>query len=189
MVTRRANPVLARVRSNPIRADDSISSARNAQMALTALSTYAKLSSERSLIFSRLATEFTDLLSPSISSTLMPISRKGKERAGSTNLSSTRLKRLWLGERNITFQRGPIGLVVRWDIRIDSLGFAESHLTLATKLPQECTFTEIIVLILGREADEKGVLDSLDGVFDSFVRKFGVEKAVQGIVGVVFESD
>lgn len=47
----------------------------------------------------------------------------------------------------------------------------------------------VIVLILGRDADEKAVLDSLDGVFDSFVRKFGVEKAIQGIVGVVFESD
>jgi hypothetical protein len=45
-----------------------------------------------------------------------------------------------------------------------------------------------LTLIAGREGDQKGVLDGLDGVFDSLVRRFGVERAVRTIVGVVFEG-
>jgi hypothetical protein len=45
-----------------------------------------------------------------------------------------------------------------------------------------------LALIVGREGDQKGVLDDLDGVFDSLVRRFGVERAVRTIVRVVFEG-
>ena len=36
--------------------------------------------------------------------------------------------------------------------------------------------------------DERGVWDGLEGTFDSLVRRFGVERAVRTIVGVVFEE-
>ena len=41
---------------------------------------------------------------------------------------------------------------------------------------------------LGRQLDEAGVFNSLHGVFDSLVRKFGVEKAVRILVKVIFEN-
>jgi hypothetical protein len=41
---------------------------------------------------------------------------------------------------------------------------------------------------VGREVDDRGVWDGLEGVFDSLVRRFGVERAVRTIVGVVFEE-
>jgi hypothetical protein len=37
--------------------------------------------------------------------------------------------------------------------------------------------------------DDRGVLDGLPGVFDSLVRRFGVDRAVRTIVGVVFEAE
>ena len=42
---------------------------------------------------------------------------------------------------------------------------------------------------LGRETDDRGVLDGLEGVFDSLVRRFGVERAVRTVIGVVFEDE
>jgi hypothetical protein len=113
------------------------SSARNAQMTLTALSTYAKSASQRSLVFSRLATEFPDLLPQRIYATMTPISKKGKQRAGTT-LSAHRRKRVWQGEQSITFQQGPITLVFRWDITVDTLGFAQNNISLATRFPESC---------------------------------------------------
>jgi hypothetical protein len=108
-------------------------------MALTALSAYAKISSQRSLIFSRLAQDLIDYLSGHISATITLISSdKGKERESDTSLPAHRGKRLWLGERNISFQRGSMGIVVAWDIVIDDLGFAGSKLSLATKFSQNC---------------------------------------------------
>ena len=44
------------------------------------------------------------------------------------------------------------------------------------------------LLMKGRDGDESGVLDKLFGVFDSLVRRFGVDRAVRTIVGVVFEE-
>jgi len=41
---------------------------------------------------------------------------------------------------------------------------------------------------VGREVDDRGVWDGLEGVFDSLVRRVGVERAVRTIVGVVFEE-
>ena len=41
---------------------------------------------------------------------------------------------------------------------------------------------------IGREVDDRGVWDGLEGVFDSLVRRVGVERAVRTIVGVVFEE-
>jgi hypothetical protein len=42
---------------------------------------------------------------------------------------------------------------------------------------------------VGRDGDERGVLDGLDGMFDSLVRRFGVERAVKTLVGVIFEDE
>jgi hypothetical protein len=44
------------------------------------------------------------------------------------------------------------------------------------------------MLIVGRETDQRGVLDDLEGVFDSLVRRLGVDRAVRTIIGVVFEG-
>jgi hypothetical protein len=110
----------------------------NIQIALTALSTYAKLSSERNRVFSRLAKNLVDLLPPALAATINTVSRKGKEREGETTLSIHRVQRLLLGERSITFQRDAVGLTVSWDIKVDSLGFAGSNLSIATKMPSNC---------------------------------------------------
>jgi hypothetical protein len=40
----------------------------------------------------------------------------------------------------------------------------------------------------GREIDDRGVLDGLPGVFESLVRRVGVETAVRTIVGVLFQE-
>lgn len=42
--------------------------------------------------------------------------------------------------------------------------------------------------MIGHDIDERGVLDGLAGIFDSLVRRNGVEKAVRTIVNVVFEE-
>jgi hypothetical protein len=111
----------------------------NAQIALTALSTYAKISSLRSLTFSRLAKDLVDFLPQYISASINLISSdKGKEVESDTLLPSHRRKRLWFGERSISFQRGSIGIIISWDIIIDSLGFAGSKLSIATKFSQNC---------------------------------------------------
>lgn len=110
----------------------------NAQVALTALSTYAKLSSQRSLIFSRLARDLTHLLPESVSSVISLVSRKGKEKEGAKTLPLHRMKRFWLGARSITFQRRALGIVISWDIKFDEAGFAQSHISLSTKIPQTC---------------------------------------------------
>jgi hypothetical protein len=44
-------------------------------------------------------------------------------------------------------------------------------------------------MVLGRDVDDSGVLDELTGVFDSLVRRFGVERAVKTVVGVIFEDE
>lgn len=66
------------------------------------------------------------------------VSRKGKERATDTSLPPHRAKKLWLGERSISFSRGAIGIVISWDIIIDPQGFAGSNISIATTLPQYC---------------------------------------------------
>jgi hypothetical protein len=111
----------------------------NAQIALTALSTYAKISSLRSLTFSRLAKDLVDFLPRYISSSINLISSdKGKEVESDTSLPPHRRKRLWLGERSISFQRGSLGIIISWDIIIDLLGFAGSKVSIATKFSQNC---------------------------------------------------
>jgi hypothetical protein len=117
-----------------------VQSTRNAQIALTALSTYAKISAQRSLIFSRLAKDFLNLLTPSLLSTINTVSRKGKEREGTTSLPVARLKRLFYGERAITFQQGVTAVIISWNIKIDPLGFAGSDLSIATKFPSNCNY-------------------------------------------------
>jgi hypothetical protein len=42
---------------------------------------------------------------------------------------------------------------------------------------------------IGRDGDERGVLDGLDGIFDSLVRRFGVERAVKTLMGAIFEDE
>jgi len=111
----------------------------NAQMALTALSTYGKISSHRARVFARLAMDLVDLLSPAHSSTMQIVSRKGKARASDASLAIYRAKKLWLGERSISFHRGAVGIVIIWDIVPDDLGFAGSKLSIASSLPQHCT--------------------------------------------------
>jgi len=131
----------------------SISSTCNAQIALTALSTYAKLSSQRSSTFSRLATDLSHLLPAPVSSTLTPVSRKGKERAGdTTRLPFHRAKKLWTGERAIAFQHGPLGVVVSWDIVIDAQGFAGTSVSIVSKVPLSCTFRPPFC-VEGKETD------------------------------------
>jgi len=117
----------------------SVATTFNAQMALTALSTYGKVSSHRALVFARLAGDLIDFLSPTHSSTMQIVSRKGKERASDSSLPIHRAKKLWLGERSISFHRGAVGIVIIWDIVLDDLGFAGSKLSLASSLPQNCT--------------------------------------------------
>ena len=107
-------------------------------MAQTALSTYAKISAQRSLIFSRLANDLLDLLPSSLSSSIRIVSKKGKEREGSMSLPISRIRRLFYGERSITFQRGAVAIVISWDIKIDSLGFAGSDLAVAPRIPLNC---------------------------------------------------
>lgn len=133
------SPFLNRYPPSPFKPDDSVQSTYNAQMALTALSTYAKLSSHRTLIFARLATDLPTLLSPAHAATMQLVSRKGKERAADAALPLHRSKRLWLGERAIVFRRGSVGIVVSWDIVIDELGFAGSKVSVASSFPLDCT--------------------------------------------------
>ena len=111
-------------------------------MALTALSTYAKLSSQRSLIFSRLAKDLADLVPTVVSASMNIVSRKGKERESDTSLPTRRAKKLYLGERSISFSRGSVKIIVSWDIRIDDEGFAGSKLSIASVVPRNCTATE-----------------------------------------------
>jgi hypothetical protein len=108
-------------------------------MGLTALSTYAKLSSQRSLIFSRLAKELADLVTPFVSASMNIVSRKGKERESDTSLPTHRAKKLYLGERSISFSRGSTRIIVSWDIIIDGEGFAGSKLSIAIVVPRNCT--------------------------------------------------
>jgi hypothetical protein len=130
------------------------------------------------------------LLPEYISSSIKHISsEKGKEVESDTYLPRHRGKRLWLGERSISFQRGSLGIIISWDIIIDSLGFAGSKLSIATKFSQNCNSLFENDLQLGRDVDDRGVLDGLPGVFDSLVRRFGVDRAVRTIVGVVFEEE
>lgn len=120
-------------------AADTLQSTSNAQMALTALSTYAKLSSHRALTFARLATDLQTLLSPARAATMHLVSRKGKERASESSLLLRRAKKVWLGERAIDFWRGAVGVVVTWDIIVDDLGFAGSKVSVASSVPRDCT--------------------------------------------------
>jgi hypothetical protein len=130
------------------------------------------------------------LLPEYISSSIKHIlSEKGKEVESDTYLPRHRGKRLWLGERSISFQRGSLGIIISWDIIIDSLGFAGSKLSIATKFSQNCNSLFDNDSWLGRDVDDRGVLDGLPGVFDSLVRRFGVDRAVRTIVGVVFEEE
>lgn len=79
-------------------------------------------------------------------------------------------------------------LVFRWDITIDSLGFAQNKISLASRFPEICmVFVEYADV--GRDVDENGTLLDLEGIFDSFVRKVGVEAGTRGIIGVVFDRD
>jgi hypothetical protein len=114
-------------------------------MALTALSTYAKLSSHRALLFARLATNLPTLLSPAHAATMQLVSRKGKERASDSALPPHRSKKLWLGERAIALRRGAVGIVVSWDIVIDELGFAGSKVSVASSFPPDCILPEKVV--------------------------------------------
>jgi hypothetical protein len=80
-----------------------------------------------------------ELLPSSVAGAINPVSRKGKEREGMGVLPPHRGKQLYLGERNISFQRGALGVIVSWDIIFDSLGFAGSKLSLSSKIPTNCT--------------------------------------------------
>ena len=125
----------------------SVSNTYNAQIALTALSTYAKLSSQRSTIFSRLSIDLSHLLPPTLRSTLKPVSRKGKEREVDTTLPPHRTKCLWAGERTISFRQGPLWITISWDIIINTEGFAASKVTIASKVPLNCTSRSDVVKV------------------------------------------
>jgi hypothetical protein len=118
-----------------VHAADSRQSTYNAQMALTALSTYAKLSSHRALTFARLATNLNTCLSPACAATMHLVSRKGKQCASDSSLPLHCAKKVWLGERAIIFRRGAVGVVVTWD----NLGFAGSKVSVALSVPRDCT--------------------------------------------------
>ena len=71
------------------------------------------------------------------------VSRKGKERESDISLPTHRANKLWLGERSISFRRGVVGIVVSWDIIIDSQGFAGSHLSITSTVPQNCMLRQV----------------------------------------------
>jgi len=89
-------------------------------------------------VFSRLAKDLADLITPSLSASMNFISRKGKERETDLSLPFYRAKKLWLGERSISFHRESIGIVVSWNIIIDSQGIAASNLSIASTVPKNC---------------------------------------------------
>jgi hypothetical protein len=110
----------------------------NIQKTLSGISTYAKLCSQRSAIFSLICKDHTRLMSSAHSATINTISKKGKQRESESTLSTRRAKRLWLGERSISFQQGSIGIVISWEIIIDDDGFAGSNIFLSSKIPAQC---------------------------------------------------
>lgn len=127
------------------------------------------------------------LLPSPLSESINTVSRKGKEKEGDASLPINRTKNVFLGERSLSFQRGAVGLVVSWAISIDELGFAGSNVSISTKIPPICIYL-VSCLIVGREVDDRRILDGLPGVFDSLVHRFGVERAVRTIIGIIFEE-